>query len=46
MLRDVVCRADRRALFHVLLTPNHDHAHRNHFHMEVRPDAVRWLYLR
>jgi hypothetical protein len=46
VLREIVCRADRRALFHVLLTPNHDHAHRNHFHMEVRPDGVRWLYLR
>jgi hypothetical protein len=46
VLREIVCRADRRALFHVLLTPNHDRAHRNHFHMEVRPDGVRWLYLR
>jgi hypothetical protein len=45
-LREIVCRADRRGLFHVLLTPNHDRAHRNHFHMEVRPDGVRWLYLR
>jgi hypothetical protein len=46
MLREIVCRADRRALFHVLLTPNHDRAHRNHFHMELRPDGVRWHYLR
>jgi hypothetical protein len=45
-LREVVCRADRLRLFHVLLTPNHDHAHRNHFHMEVRPDGVSWVYLR
>ncbi len=46
VLRDIVCRAQERKLFHVLLTPNHDHAHRNHFHMEVRPDGVRWIYVR
>jgi hypothetical protein len=45
VLRALVCRADRRVLFHVLLTPNHDRSHRNHFHMEVRPE-VNWLYLR
>ena len=45
LLREIVCRADRRGLFHVLLTPNKDRAHRDHFHMEVRPE-VRWLYLR
>jgi hypothetical protein len=45
VLRAIVCRADRRGLFHVLLTPNKDRAHRDHFHLEVRPD-VSWLYLR
>jgi hypothetical protein len=45
MLRDIVCQADERKLFHVLLTPNHDYAHRNHFHMEVRPDGVKWFLL-
>ncbi len=45
VLREIVCRAEKRALFHVLLTPNHDRAHRNHFHMEVRPDGVRWFIL-
>ncbi|HEY3358878.1 MAG TPA: extensin family protein [Polyangia bacterium] len=45
VLRDIVCRAQERGLFHVLLTPNYDHAHRNHYHMEVRPDGVTWLYV-
>jgi hypothetical protein len=45
MLREIVCEADERRLFNVLLTPNHDYAHRNHFHMEVRPDGVKWSVL-
>jgi hypothetical protein len=45
LLREVVCRSDEIKLFNVLLTPNHDRAHRNHFHMEVRPDGVRWFVL-
>jgi hypothetical protein len=45
LLREVVCQSDELKLFHVLLTPNHDYAHRNHFHMEVRPDGVRWFVL-
>ncbi|MBI5477696.1 MAG: extensin family protein [Deltaproteobacteria bacterium] len=45
LLRDIVCQADERKLFNVLLTPNHDYAHRNHFHLEVRPDGVRWFVL-
>jgi hypothetical protein len=45
-LRSIVCQAKEKGLFHVLLTPNHDHAHRNHFHLEIRPDGVTWLYVR
>jgi hypothetical protein len=45
LLRGIVCEADELRLFNVLLTPNHDRAHRNHFHMEVRPDGVRWFVL-
>jgi hypothetical protein len=44
-LRDVLCRAAAARIFHVLLSPNFDHAHRNHFHVEVRP-AVRWFIVR
>jgi hypothetical protein len=46
LLRAIVCDSDEQRLFHVLLTPNHDRAHRNHFHMEVRPDGARWFLLR
>jgi hypothetical protein len=45
LMREIVCACDERRLFNVLLTPNHDYAHRNHFHMEVRPDGVRWFVL-
>jgi hypothetical protein len=41
-LRSIYCAAVDAHLFHVLLSPNHDRAHRNHFHVEVRP-AVRWF---
>jgi len=46
LLRSIVCEADDQRLFHVVLTPNHDRAHRNHFHLEVRPDGTRWFLLR
>jgi hypothetical protein len=41
-LRTIYCAAVEAHLFHLLLSPNHDRAHRNHFHVEVRP-AVRWF---
>jgi hypothetical protein len=41
-LRTIYCAAVDAHLFHLLLSPNHDRAHRNHFHVEVRP-AVRWF---
>jgi hypothetical protein len=44
-LRDVLCRAAAARIFHVLLSPNFDHAHRNHFHVEVRK-GVRWFIVR
>jgi len=44
-LRDLVCREHDRGLFHVMLTPNYNWAHRNHFHFEVTA-AHRWFYLR
>lgn len=44
-LRDVLCRAAAARIFHVLLSPNFDHAHRNHFHVEVR-HGVRWFIVR
>jgi len=44
-LRAILCAAAESRLFHVLLSPNFDEPHRNHFHVEVRPD-VRWFIVR
>jgi hypothetical protein len=42
VLRELVCGANERRLFQLILTPNYDRPHRNHFHLEVTPD-VRWF---
>jgi hypothetical protein len=34
-LREILCEAVARRLFHVVLTPNYDRAHKNHFHLEI-----------
>lgn len=34
-----VCEAAGRALFHVMLTPNYNAEHKNHFHLEITPEA-------
>jgi Extensin-like protein C-terminus len=44
-LRSMLCEAVDQHLFTVVLTPNYDHAHRNHFHLEVTPE-VSWTLLR
>ena len=41
-LREILCEAVAARLFNVVLTPNHNRAHRNHFHMEVTA-GVRWF---
>jgi hypothetical protein len=38
-LRDLVCQASRSGLFHHILTPNHDQAHRDHFHLDIARGA-------
>jgi len=43
-LRAIVCAAHDRRLFTSILTPNYDRAHRDHFHVELRP-AVDWSLL-
>jgi hypothetical protein len=43
-VRRVVCTASESGLFQVVLTPHHDPSHRNHVHLEVRPD-VTWRVL-
>jgi hypothetical protein len=42
--REIVCDLQEKRSFNLLLTPNHDWGHRDHFHMEVRSD-IRWLLI-
>lgn len=44
-LRSIFCEAREEGLFHVMLTPNFNWAHRNHFHLEVAAHP-RWFYVR
>lgn len=44
-LRELVCSALDIGMFSVILTPNFNRAHRNHFHLELTP-GVKWLWLR
>ncbi len=41
-LRAILCDAVAEHLFNVVLTPNHNKPHRNHFHLEVMAD-VKWF---
>jgi hypothetical protein len=41
LLRNIVCDVVRRGLFHHVLTPNYNAAHRNHFHLDIKRDEVR-----
>lgn len=38
-LRDLICDIARSGLFHHILTPNHDAAHRDHFHLDIARGA-------
>lgn len=40
--RRVACRLAERGSFNLILTPNYNRGHRDHFHMEVRT-GVRWV---
>lgn len=44
-LWDIVCDSARRGLFHVMLTPNFNVEHKNHFHLEITPD-VGWMLIK
>jgi hypothetical protein len=44
-LRELVCEAADAQLFNVMLTPDYNWPHRNHFHMEVTAGA-RWTFVR
>lgn len=39
LLRDLICDVARSELFHHILTPNHDVAHSNHFHLDIKRGA-------
>ena len=39
LLRDLICDVARAELFHHILTPNHDAAHRDHFHLDIARGA-------
>jgi hypothetical protein len=42
-LRAILCEAVAQRLFHVVLTPNYDRPHRNHFHLELVAGAAWFL---
>ena len=39
--RQVACELDAMRSFNLVLTPNYDHGHRDHLHLEVR-SGIRW----
>ncbi|MBL8679734.1 MAG: extensin family protein [Myxococcales bacterium] len=45
LLRTIACDSARRGFFHVLLTPNFNVPHRNHFHLEVARQTS-WQFVR
>jgi hypothetical protein len=44
-LRAIACSSVAEGIFTYVLTPNHDAAHFDHFHMEIRPDTL-WAFVR
>ena len=43
-LRAIVCESAAASVFTYVLTPNYNFAHRDHFHMEIKPGA-RWFLI-
>jgi hypothetical protein len=39
------CDAAEKAIFNVILTPNFNKQHKNHFHLEITPDAA-WMLIK
>lgn len=44
-LWNFLCEATRRTLFAVILTPNYNAEHRNHFHLEITPGSD-WMMIK
>jgi hypothetical protein len=42
LLRNLVCEVARRGIFHHMLTPGFNAAHRTHFHFDVQRGQKRW----
>lgn len=42
MLRNLACAVARRGVFHHMLTPSFDAAHRNHLHFDIKRDTKQW----
>ena len=40
-LRDIVCEIAQRGIFHHILSPSYDEAHRDHLHLDIARDASR-----
>jgi hypothetical protein len=43
-LREILCETAAKRIFLVILTPNHNRAHRNHFHLDVTAGA-KWFII-
>lgn len=44
-LKELACALHRQRVFNVILTPNFDKAHHNHFHFDITPKA-KWYVIR
>jgi len=38
-LHKVICELKKEGVWNIVLTPNYNDAHRNHFHVDLTPDA-------
>ncbi len=45
LLQEFACRLHREQIFNVMLTPNANKAHHNHFHFDITPN-VKWYIIR
>ena len=41
LLRNLVCAIVRRGIFHHVLTPNYNAAHRDHLHLDIQRDGYK-----
>jgi hypothetical protein len=45
LLRDLACALHEQRVFNVMLTPNANKAHHNHFHFDITPDS-KWYVIK